>query len=280
MNSVLSILLMSKVSLNTYSKDAMNLNPLYEVKLIIDKENDHHYYQIGEDPTFHQGVTGILDVISKHALLPWTAKVTAEYIRLVISRFRGTNRMTDKFLDLLVNRAKKQPRFVKELAAHKGSEAHSHFDRCIKENVDMPNVLYEASFKYFLKKNKLKIIQGDSKVASLLYKYGGSMDAIAEEEDGRLVVLDWKTGKYIYRTHGYQVGSYAQAMMETYGLDYLPGGYVVKFDKENEKYEIRKVNTAIGWRGFKNALDLFNTEQLDLFEWQKTVKDKVKEKKK
>lgn len=263
------------------------MNPLYEVKLVIDEDNDHHYYQIGEDPTFHQGVTGILGVISKYALLPWTAKITAEYMRKTMitlmksDRFVKEQYMTDKFWDLFVKRSKKQARFVKEKAAQIGSEAHNSFDRCIRKEVDMAEDLpFQSSFAYWLKTEKLKIIQGDSKVGSKIHRYGGSFDAIGVDENGKIWIIDFKTGKNIWDTHAYQVAAYGQAMMETYGLDEMPQGVIVRFEKDKKQYERKEIlNMNDSFQTFLNAKALFEAEKRDKFINRELIKEKkVKEK--
>ncbi len=256
----------------------MKLEPLYEVKLV--EQDDQHYYTIGDDPTYRQGVTGILGVISKFALLPWTAKVTAEYIRSILLKTRGKGEFTDRFLETLVKRSKKQPRFVKEKAATIGSNAHTLFDRFIKEKMELSDSPYKESFLHWVKTEKLKIISGDIKIGSLQHSYGGSLDAVGEDEEGNLWIADFKTGKNIWDTHAYQVGAYAQAMKETYGLDKLPNGVIIRFEKGKPQYERKEIlNMSDCFNTFLHAKSLFEAERRDKFVNRQLVKEK-KEKKK
>jgi len=258
--------------------EEMELTPLYEVKLI--DQDDHHYYTIGEDPTLHPGVTGILDVLSKPQLLPWGAKCSAEYIANTLRKIRSAgglqDRLTDRFLDLLVKRAKKQHRFIKEKAARVGSDAHALFDRFIKENIDIEEgAPYQASFEYFLETEELEIIQGDSRIGSKIYSYGGSLDAIALDKDGRFSLLDWKSGKSIWPSMAAQLAAYSFAMKETYGLDYYPKAMVVRFDKEERKYEKAKIrDVEHSFKVFEEALKLSNLLKIDPFIEKKTINSK------
>lgn len=250
------------------------LKPLYEVKLHI-KGNDH-YYTIGEDPKFYQGVTGILGVISKFALIPWTAKETALYMQKRVSQF--AHRAYEMDLELLVRRAKKQHRFIKEKAAEVGSYAHSLFDKRIKEGIELEENPYKESFDFWLKNEKLKIIAGDLKIGSKTYGYGGSLDAVGVDDNGRLWVIDFKTGKSIWDSHAYQVGSYAQALMETYGLDQMPEGVIVRFEKDKPQFERKEVlNIRDSFNTFLHAKQIFDAEKRDKFINRELIK-KAKEK--
>lgn len=231
--------------------------PLYKVNLIA--ESGQHNYTIDGNSTYLPGVTGILNCISKYALLPWTAKVTAEYMAMTLKKFRkNPERLTDEFLELLVKRAKKQPSFVKEKAGREGSAAHAMFDDVLlkkREFTEAENQLTVVqSFKYWLSQEKLRIIGGDTKVASLEHGYGGSLDAIATD-GSKLVIVDFKTGNNLYDSHGYQVASYAQALKETHGLTSLPAGIVVRFSKKRVQYERREIaDIHRCLQGFKAAL--------------------------
>ena len=252
--------------------------PLYDVKLIIKK--NHHYYLLGDDSTWHQGVTGILDVISKYALLPWTAKVTSEYIIKILRKVQGKN-VSERFYQTLQKRAKKQSRFIKEAAGRIGTCAHERFDKFIKEGIPLvKNSPYETSFNYWLKNEKLIIIQGDTKVGSKIYSYGGSLDAVAMDEYGNFWIIDFKTGKNIYDSYAYQLGAYGQAFMETYGLEKFPNGVVVRFDPEKEKFERREIyymkasfDTFID---AKNILDAQKQEQFSKIEKSEDKNEKNK----
>ena len=42
--------------------------------------------------------------------------------------------------------------------------------------------------------------------------YAGTIDLVARDADGQLVVVDWKRSNGLYPEHGYQVAAYAEAL--------------------------------------------------------------------
>lgn len=251
------------------------MNPLYSVNLI--EEKGKHFYTIGDDKTWLPGVTGVLDNASKPALVPWAAKVVAEYMREILGRMSHTERWLNgryvgfepDFLDLFVKRAKKQPRFIKESAARTGTKAHGVFDALLKGTPPAdtsPNLL--KSFDLWRWREPLKFVQGDTKVASKTFGYGGSVDGFLQDKNGKIVIVDFKTSKGIWPEYAYQVGGgYAQATKETYGLDYLPKGIIVRFEKEKVGFERREINfPETCWKGFKALLDFSKIQALDHFQ--------------
>lgn len=257
----------------------MNLKPLYRVDLVEDK--GQHFYCVDNDPTFLPGVTGILDCISKVALIPWAAKETALYMQKILLRVRWLREPEDRFFETLVKRAKKQPRFIKERAAEIGSHAHRCFDSVLKKDKEVYGTTpFMASFEHWLKTEKLTILKGDTRVASLEHGYGGSLDALAQDETGKLIVIDFKTGKSLYESHAFQVSAYSQAFKETYGLDYRPEGVIIRFEKDKPKYERRETRDINdSFAAFKAALDLSKALKLVHFQNRQTIKPmKIKEK--
>ncbi len=77
------------------------------------------------------------------------------------------------------------------------------------------------AFVQFRKDNpKIKLSNSEIKMTSLKYHYNGTLDCIAEEE-GMLILLDWKTGNAkkkempdIYDEYKYQVAAYVFAYNE------------------------------------------------------------------
>lgn len=256
-----------------------SLSPLYHVGLIA--KDNQHFYTVDMSQTFLPGVTGILSMRSKDALVPWATKVTADFIFKRIKQVYGY-RLTDRFMDRLYSRAKKQPRFEKESAAYAGTNAHNIFDSIIcREREVKGETIFMESFAHWLKTEKLKIVKGDTKIASLQYGYGGSLDVLLQDEDGKLVIGDFKTGKNLYDSHAYQVAAYSQAFKETYGLDYRPQGVVLRFCKGKAQYERREVSDIdIAFEGFKACLDMFHNSKYIQFKNRELVKvEKVKKEK-
>ena len=67
---------------------------------------------------------------------------------------------------------------------------------------------------------------------NLTYRYAGTCDAVAKLKDGRLAVIDWKTGKRLYPEVALQLAAYAN------------NEFAVKHD--GSRFEIAPIDTAIG----------------------------------
>lgn len=255
----------------------MNLTPLYKVDRA-DLDNKH-IYTINDSETSFLGVTTILSVIGKEVLVPWAAKESVDYVFRILDRV-SHYKLTERFMDRLQSRAKKQPRFAKERAGRNGTQAHEAFDSFIKyPESRTQETAYWESFKFWLSKEKLRIVMGDTKVASLIYGYGGSIDVLLADENDRLLIGDFKTSKGLYDTYAYQIAAYSQAFKETYGLDYIPEGVVLRFVKDRPCFERREVRDITqSFAGFKSALDLFNNTKLIQYKNRELVKP-TKEKK-
>ncbi len=215
--------------------------PFYKVELIA--ENGKHSYRTvfaegGE--AIYPGVTGVLNVISKPALVPWAKRVAIESLSNELFALLPDH--ADPFQDITINRydvidaverAKKRPDQLKDDAAKLGTEAHAYIDKVVKGEPLGPlqdDILEPVSaFADWWKNGDYSFVAGDTKVASRRHRFGGSLDALALR-DGRLTLLDWKTSKAIYDEYALQVAAYAYAFNETYGVS-VRSAVCVRFRK-------------------------------------------------
>ena len=251
-------------------------------------ENGKHFYTVDDKPTYYPGVTGILDAIAKRALVPWASKETANYtvkiMRLVVNAKRKPD---ERFFETLIKRAKKQPTIIKEKAAKIGTAAHSDFDRYIVDmlagkNPEPVQNEFSLSFHYWLKTERLRIVCGDCKVASLDHGFGGSIDVGLENEKRRFVIGDFKTGNNIYSSHAYQAGGgYSIAAKETFGLDYYPEAVIYRFLRNREAYYRAEIEDTQHCRqAFLDSMGLSCAETMIHFKKVELIKPKKKEKQK
>lgn len=141
---------------------------------------------------------------------------------------------TEEWIDAAIAKASKRPDEIKDEAADLGTLVHKYIDQIIQGRMppDLTKEMEPAveAFLNWWKGSKIDLVRGDTKVASLIYEYGGSLDALGKQ-DGNLVVLDWKTSNGIYDEYAYQVAAYAQAFRETYGFE-CKKGFVIRFSKK------------------------------------------------
>jgi len=205
----------------------------YEVELIA--KNRSHYYRILPFEELLPGTTGILDVVWKPALVPWAKKMALQQVRAELTARCGPKvRLDEVFIENLIDAASKRPEKIKDDAADLGTLVHSYIDRFIRgeRGFIVPAEARPAyeSFQDWLRTYKIRLVLPDTKIASRFHGYGGSVDAVGENDDG-YGILDWKTSKGIYPTMALQAGgAYAQAFYETFSVK-PTWAAIARFDK-------------------------------------------------
>lgn len=212
----------------------------YSVEQIV-KNRSHLYVAKLDDGSTREGsgVTGVLGIIAKPALIPWatkTALLSAEnaWLAKLDGKKKKKVELTEAFIKSVTEEAKKKPDSVKDAAADLGTQAHAYFDAFIRG--EQPDLIAEPlkpavdAFNSWVKESKISIVQGDTKVFSLIYNYGGALDAIGVNEEGEFVLLDWKTSSGCYPEMALQVSAYVQAFDETYGIE-IKKAVIVRFSK-------------------------------------------------
>jgi len=137
------------------------------------------------------GVTTIVGVLNKPALVPWANKMGLKGI--------DTRKYVDDKADI-------------------GTLAHAKIiGELTGQEVDVTEYSQQQidaadnaclSFYEWQKKHKLKIIAGEKSLVSNIFKFGGQFD-IYGEIDVIKELLDLKTGSGIWEEHYYQLGGYA-----------------------------------------------------------------------
>lgn len=255
----------------------LTLTPNYIVKLSVEKRQ--HFYDVFEkgDLTHRfAGVTGSLGIISKPALGPWAKKealacVEAALLKRLHGRFQEEEITLNKeWIAEILKEAKARPDKIKDDAADLGTRVHAFIDLIIhgKEPADIPKDLEApvTAFKEWWKNSGIELVMGDTKVASLIHKFGGSLDALGRRE-GQFIILDWKTSNAIYPEYALQVAAYAQAFYETYGI-YCQEGIIVRFGKKLPiDFETKKIrNLERSFQAFLRAKELCEAMALDHYD--------------
>jgi len=156
------------------------------------------------------GVTGILsDGLPKPALINWSANVTAEY---------AVNNWDDLTELMVAERLKilKGARYAeKDAAARRGTEVHALAEQLARgEQVDVPDELagHVESYVRFLDDWDPQPILLEATVYHRQYGYAGTLDMVADLNDGRRWLLDVKTTRSgVYGETALQMAAYRYA---------------------------------------------------------------------
>ena len=228
---------MKKTTLqNTNIEKTMHYNN--EIELIFNSVK-HHYVVNGKTV---DGVTSVLGIIAKPALVYWSANKAAEYINLNLP----VGKSIDEIEKLkLVNGCKTAHRTLKEEAADAGRLFHAWAESYIKkENPETPtNPMLAKAVEQFLtweKEKNVKFIFSEKRVYSRKYDYCGTFDFLAEI-NGKLVLADIKTSTGIWDEYWLQTAAYKLALQEEFPETKVSHSLIIRCGKDGS-FEIQEMN--------------------------------------
>ena len=192
------------------------------------------------------GVTTILGVINKPALVPWANKMGLQGIdtRKYVDRLASVGTLAHHWIEGLLLTGK---------------------DPDLSEWSQEQQDLASNSVLKFLKwqgQHDIRVIETEKPLTSETYCYGGTLDILAEV-DGSRGLIDIKTSKAIYDDHMYQVAAYHQLAHEH---GYAPWWVLVLQvgRTEDEGFHVRHASdTELQryWKVFESALVLYRAVQ-------------------
>ena len=218
-------------------------------------QNGHRYTVNGKDAL---GVTTVLGVISKPALMFWAVNEAVGYLK---ENWKAGVSYDEVQIKTMLEEAKTAHRKKKDTAADLGTMIHKWIEQYINgENPEPPiNPEMQKAIQAFLlwvKKNNVKFIVSERVVYSRRYNYAGTTDFICEI-DGKKYIGDIKTSNAIYSEYLMQVAAYRYALQEEEGSNY-DGMMIIRVPKDDGEIEIREFNNyADHATAFIRALGLY-----------------------
>jgi hypothetical protein len=212
------------------------------------------FYEV--DGKLFPSVTSILSVLGKPALVGWAAKeertmvldaagLYYEEVSSVLAepleRTEFQRRVEDRLGKVKAHRKK-----LKE-AGDIGTQVHNRIEWEIKKSLgiekgERPELVHPKAVESYSKweqwrdQTEFKPLKIEIPVRSMVFRYGGTADLLAEVNDPELgwgiEVIDWKTGKHIYHESFLQNGAYRMALKEM-GIE-NDRGRIVRLPKEAE----------------------------------------------
>lgn len=149
------------------------------------------------------GVTTVCGVLNKPALLQWANKIGLQGIEM------------NEYVDDKANIGT----LGHDLCTCHLQNKTVSFDGYAKSQIDQAHQAFN-SFKDWYDSHKVELISAEQPLVSENYQYGGCYDVYAKV-DGKLTLLDFKTGSAIYPEHILQVA----------------GGYGLLFQENNMPYD-------------------------------------------
>jgi len=179
----------------------------------ISRSVDHRYTYQGET---YPGVTSVIGIaINKSdALVPWAAKVTAE---VAVELLDTLPQLRASVGDVgVINALKAASADRRGEAAKFGSIVHGLADDYLNDR-PLPANLPETQQKYidgysaWWKASGWKLRASEALLVHPIFRYGGTLDLLCRDRDGRTVLADIKTGKGVYREAVLQLTAYGMA---------------------------------------------------------------------
>jgi hypothetical protein len=174
------------------------------------------YYTI--DGKSYPSVTSILKVLNKPQLVNWATRVTRDFIKKELFAFRRADSLKDLDIDILLAKSTKEHDRVRDAAADRGIAVHSciasYIDNKGKTALEKEPVL--LAFREWQNAAQFVPIASEKLVFSREHGYAGTAGLIGTL-NGRLAVLDIKTGRGVYPEYKLQLAAYAVAWGEMTG---------------------------------------------------------------
>jgi PD-(D/E)XK nuclease superfamily len=238
---------------------------LYKLQSLITISNKmtSRFYTInGRD---YPSVTTILNVINKPQLIDWAVRITRDYVKQELFALQRADSLQDLNVDGLLAKSSSEHNRVKRAAANRGTDIHHRIAASIDDEDDFacdqdPVV---NAFRTWQDEAKFAPIATEKLVFSREHSYAGTADLIGMV-NGKLAVLDIKTGRGVYPEYKLQLAAYAVAWGEMTG--HFPEVCINLHVRSD--FTIIEANTFTG----SELLPLFQTflAAKRLFEWHLT----------
>lgn len=241
---------------------------LYDGEILLEFDAKQHAYTW--QGKFIPGVTSVLKLLDKPALVQWSANCAVEAIRKGLGD--GTHVLGASELEALLQQAKTAHRKISKEATDIGSLVHKFAESVLVDRrAAMPSdpqaAKGAAAFLDWLHSHQIEPIDVERMVFSKRWYYAGTCDLYGRI-DNDLCVLDFKTSSGLYLEMLLQLAAYAVALEEELS-ERIDTGWIVRLDKKTGKcqpYKIALTNQIKdGWLRVKEAHELISKieEQID-----------------
>lgn len=253
-----------------------NSYSLYGGEVEIDFYPDSHRYKMVGERSYLISVTSATGIIDKSRfLIPWAVNLAGTHLRQYLESI-GDQKITAEELYPIIDEALLRHEKVKEEAAGFGTRVHDFCENFAKFKIgklpecpeiedDLPEEAVNGinAFIDWFSGNDVQFIDAERLIYSKKYEFTGLCDAIATV-NGKLVVIDYKTGKGIYNEAYYQVAGYALAYEEETNKK-LDGSVILNFGKDtgelNAKIEMPREELDINKDIFLACLTIKKREK-------------------
>jgi hypothetical protein len=235
------------------------LHKLYNGKVEMTFDPDKHIYEV--DGKIVEGVTGVISVISKPALMYWAVNMAIEYMQKHLKAGESYDEIEIK---KILEGAKSAHRTKKEDAGDIGTLVHEAIEQYIKTGKEEAPVHEKAkvcfeNFIKWVKDKKVIFTESERKIYSQRLRYAGTMDFVCKI-GGMTFVGDIKTASGVYDEMWFQCSGYQQAYEEETGIK-IDGQIIVRVGKTGDFEAPENYEYEENVEAFNGALKLYRRVQ-------------------
>jgi len=223
-----------------------------EVKLLFSPGK--HQYFVGESQI--DGCTGILSALGKPAIPQWAVNTCLDFIK---EKLKPGQALDEIELKALLDEAKYAHTRKRDKAGDIGTMVHAYCEDWIKGKE--PAIPFNDkvrnganAFLDWVEKHNVKFTESERKIYSRRYRYAGTLDAEGLV-DGKLSIIDFKTGSAIYPEMRFQTAAYEAARREESGLQYTR--WIIRLGKDDGEFEAKEFGDLD--KDFSAFLGIFDT---------------------
>jgi len=213
-----------------------------------------------------KSVTAILAMIAKPALIQWAANQAAAYL---LENLPVNEPISEARKKALADNCAKEHWRQKEEAAGIGTTAHKFCERWLKGE-DIEEDLAQADkrvrncvqlFFDWWTSRKLTVMHSEVCCWDASLGMAGTADLVCRDEEGRVWLVDFKTGNGIFADMFLQLAAYIHCLQVSHGID-VAGATILRIGKTEPTYYVEDVPVAY-WRGvFVAVLSAFYLSKL------------------
>lgn len=221
------------------------------------EESGHKHLWDGKRMT---GVTTVLGVIAKPALIGWAANMAVDYVEEHLKELLVSVSDAQR---IILTEARKAHTKKKEAAGDIGKLVHAVIEEYIKNGteptLDEQGMKMFENFRKWIIDNKVKFIESEKHLYSESMFVGGICDAIVEI-NGQKWLYDWKTGgTRVYAEVFFQMGGYEILLNEMGEHKDITGYGVLGIFKDGTMEEKRSISNEENKEAFMAAFKLYRT---------------------
>ena len=195
------------------------------------------------------GITTILSIVAKPALIQWSANQTVEYIK---NNFKG------ELTEELLKEAKYFHRKKKEKAGDWGTEIHALIEKYIKTGEENEKI---KNFIDWVKNNKVKFLESERNIYSEKHFLGGIVDFVCEI-NGEIWIGDIKTSKSgLYAENMWQMAGYEIILNECSEYKDIKGYVLLNLKENGEFQEKRTTSNQEHQKAFLACLEIYRQKE-------------------